>query len=100
MKLISLLHNNKLNEAGQTTTRFVWGEMGRAANSITNYQKEHDTRMNAIKAAMTKHYPDIPEKNVNVYIASTPQEVTQINAAAKKVGQLGIWADKTTFIFV
>lgn len=99
MKLMNILRNNKLNEADTRASRFIWGEMGRAANNVSGYQKEYDMRMKNIKAAMTKHFPGVSENDILVYTANTPQEVARINAASKKAGQLGIWADKTTFIF-
>ena len=55
--------------------------------------------MKNIKTAMAKHFPGISENDILVYTANTPQEADRINAASKKAGQLGIWADKTTFIF-
>ena len=99
MKLMNILRNNKLNEADTRASRFIWGEMGRAANNVSGYQTEYDMRMKNIKAAMTKHFPGVSENDILVYTANTPQEAARINAASKKAGQLGIWADKTTFIF-
>ena len=99
MKLMNILRNNKLNETDTRATRFIWGEIGRAANNVSGYQKEYDTRMKNIKTAMAKHFPGISENDILVYTANTPQEADRINAASKKAGQLGIWADKTTFIF-
>lgn len=99
MKLMNILRNNKLNEADTRASRFIWGEMGRAAANVSGYQKEYDTRMKNIKAAMTKHFPGVSENDILVYTANTPQEAARIDAASKKSGQLGIWADKTTFIF-
>ncbi len=98
MKLMNILRRDKLTESTRST-RFIWGELGYAADNVSGYDKNHSKRMRNIDAGMAKHYPGVSANDIYVYTTNSPAEYAKINSAAKKVGILGFWVDKTTFIF-